>query len=202
MFAVRWVIPILVVLAVSCSAEPPGPERESNEEITVESEQEVLEMPSIPLATLWYLLYGYDPATGDCLGGIESTVWLRPQDTVFLPEDGLYCSGDDDHIAYAIGKMKEAGIDTIWLSWLYNGDVDFDTIVDNLDFQAADATTLKIIQYLNLNEPAMKVAFLVEPFTIPGIDPDDVTIPQKQTVLDYIWDNYLRWTQKFGQVAK
>ena len=145
---------------------------------------------SIPLATLWYLLYGYDPATGACIGGIESTVWLRPQDTVYLPEDGLYCSGDDDHIAYAIGKMKEAGIDTIWLSWLYNGDVDFDTVVNNLDFQAADVTALKILQYLNLNEPTMKVAMLVEPFTIPGIDPDDVTIPQKQIILDYLWDRF------------
>jgi len=138
-------------------------------------------------------VYGYDQVTGACKGGLDSTGWERAQETVFYPEDGLYCSGDDDHIAYAIGKMKEAGIDTIFLSWNGDGDVDFDDIEDAPDFAATDAAVLKILQYLNLNEPTMKVAIFVEAFMLaadPPILPGDVTAPQKQGILDYIWDNY------------
>ena len=150
-------------------------------------------MSGLPLATLWYLLYGFEYETGECLGGLSSTGWNRPQDSVYLPEDGLYCSGDLDHIAYAIGKMKEAGINTLYLSWNGNGDVDFDGEVEAPDFVANDATVLKVLQYLNLNEPSMKAAVLVEPYFLaagPPINPADVTIEQKQGILDDIWDRF------------
>jgi len=187
------VLALLMAALVACVSIGESSEDMLDAEPTSEPEEQVRAVANIPLATLWYLVYGFDQVTGACKGGLDSTGWERPQETVYYPDAGLYCSGDDDYIAYAIAKMKEAGIDTIFLSWNGDGDVDFDTIEDAPDFAATDAAVLKILQYLNLNEPTMKVALLVEAFMLsahPPILPSAVTVPRKQGILDDVWERF------------
>ena len=65
MQASRWVMPILFVLAVSCSAG-------SSDLAPVQPRGDM-----VNLATLWYSWFGFDLATGDSIGGLKSNHLLK-----------------------------------------------------------------------------------------------------------------------------
>ncbi len=142
---------------------------------------------SVPLATLWYLVYGYDPETGECKGGGESTAWARPPERVIVPEFGYYCAGDEEYIDYALGKMKAAGISTVILSWNGWGDTNFDGENDAIDFAAVDQTINIIFQHLGDD---MKAAILIEPFFLHRMNPSEVLLKDKHEMLNRVWAHY------------
>ena len=164
---------------------------------TPEETQEATEpqyMPNdVPLMMLWNLVYGYDQTTGECKGGPDSVGWERPQERVFLPEAGYYCSSDSAYIARAIGQMKGAGVTTLLLTWHGWGDIDFDNNIEAMDFVGNTNAVLNVLRHLRDYEPGIEAAVMVEPFFLnadPKILPSDVSIQQRQTILDYIWDNF------------
>ena len=146
-----------------------------------------------PLLMLWYLVYGYDWSTGECKGGPTSVGWERPQERVFSPQAGYYCSSDPSYIAAAINQMKEVGVTTLLLSWHGWGDVDFDGDTDAIDFVANTTAVVRILEHVRDHEPGMKLVVMVEPFFLtanPKISPPDVTVERRQVILDYVWDNF------------
>ena len=148
---------------------------------------------NVPLTMLWNLVYGHDWDTGGCKGGPDSVGWERPQERVFPPEVGFYCSSDPKYIAHAIAQMKEVGVTTLLLSWYGRGDVDFDGEIESIDFQGNTDAVLKVFEHLRGHEPGINAAVMVEPFFLtadPKILPTDVSVEQRQTILNYVWDNF------------
>lgn len=142
------------------------------------------------LGTLWYLSFGFDPETGECRGGLDSTIWNSPGQTVFYPEYGLYCAGDPGYIAWALRKMQEAGINMVLLSWNGWGDTDFGGDVNSAHFQAVDEAVGRVFEHVRREVPDLRLAVLVEPFRPAGRAPGDVTVEEKQRLLDYLWERY------------
>ena len=158
-----------------------------------------LQRREVPLLMLWNLPYGFDQ-NGECAGGPDSIGWVRPQERSFPPEYGFYCTADPDYIAHAVGRMEDAGVDVVLLTWFGWGDIDFDGEIHWLDgsiiapdFVGANAAIKRILEHLRDSNSGIKAALMVEPFFLnadPKIRPADLSIAQRQQILDYAKDNF------------
>lgn len=150
-----------------------------------------------PLATLFAGWYGYDQSSGECRGGLGSYHWNDTPNTagvVYRPMLGYYCSADPKVVARQLEQMQQARISVILYSWWGWGDTDLDGRVDgHLDQSINPALTEMFEQIRNEGLP-LKVALLVEPFTLTQaqLKPRDLTQEQRRLVLNYIWDTYYR----------
>ena len=147
----------------------------------------------VPPATLWYLNYGFDYWTGECVGGVESTAWERPSERRLTPEAGWYCSGDEEYIKQSLREMRRAGISVVILSWNGWGDIDFDGEIEAPDFVAVDKTIDLVFKNLG---KGMQAAILVEPYYNLRMDLEDVLPEYKQENLDRVWAHYERYPDK------
>ncbi len=146
-----------------------------------------------PLAALMYLWYGFDLDTGASRGGIGSSHWNTPgphsahrRGVTDEPEYGFYASDDTSVIARQLADMEEAGISVILLSWWGSGDSDLDGVKENKESEAMDRAAGALLDYISASSAPFKVAFIVEPYTS---NPAGITLAQKQTILDELWDN-------------
>lgn len=168
----RWlVLPVLVLLGIACGS-PQGEQGRM-----------------VPLGNVWYLGFGFEPSTGECVGGQNSTVWNGPGQTVYLPAAGLYCGGDPGYYRQALRAMEEAGFSFTLVSWNGWGDTNLDGTEDSVHFHAQDRAALDIFDYLDTGGSKLKIALLVEPF-FSGFNPQELTKAQKQELLDYIWERF------------
>ena len=183
------VLAVLIVLAAGCTnAESDGRAGELADMTNTVRDSD----SNVPLLMLLYMVYGFNPSTGECEGGVNSAGWNRQQERFFYPEAGYYCVADPAYIANAVAQMKSIGVDTLLFSWNGWGDVDFDGTIRAIDFKATNDAIIKWFEYLTDNEPDMKAAILVEPFFQVGaipIKPANVTADQKLQILNHVWDN-------------
>ena len=159
----------------------------------------VVERREVPLLMLWNLPYGFDQ-DGECAGGPDSIGWVRPQERSFPPDYGFYCTADPGYIAHAIGQMEDAGVGVVLLTWFGWGDINFDGEIhraDNSviapDFVGANTAVKRILEHLRDSNSKVKAALMVEPFFLnadPKILPADLTISQRQQILDYAKTNF------------
>ncbi|MFQ5947144.1 MAG: hypothetical protein ACE5NC_13000, partial [Anaerolineae bacterium] len=148
-----------------------------------------------PLATLFAGWYGYDQSSGECLGGLGSYHWNDTPSTagvVYRPFLGYYCSAAPEVVAWQLEQIQQAGIKVILYSWWGWGDTDLDGHVDgHLDQQINRALT-EILDQIHRDDIDLKVALLVEPFTLTQarIPPDQLNGQQMLMVLDHVWERY------------
>lgn len=147
----------------------------------------------VPLAALMYLWFGFDLRTGESIGGLKSSHWNTDVGSYGSrvgitdePEYGFYASDDPHVIAQQLADMEAAGINTIIASWHGNGDIDFDGIVDDFEKKAMHRALIALLDYISSTNAPLKVAVLVEPYMI---NPPDITLKQKQSILDSLWQN-------------
>ena len=145
-----------------------------------------------PLAALMYLWFGFDLDTGISLGGLKSSHWntdLGIGSRVGITDEpayGFYSSDDPGVIAQQLASMGEAGINTIIVSWHGWGDINFVGSVDDKEKEAMQRALLALMDYISSTSAPFKVAVLVEPFMV---DPQGITLAQKQQILDFLRDN-------------
>lgn len=120
------------------------------------------------VGTLLHVWYGFDPATGESVGGRGSSHW--DETVVVEPTHGYYASDDRDVIVWQVEQMRRAGISWVMVSWWGTGDTDFDGVVDQPVFAANHRATLAILDYLKTDGHGMKATVLVEPWVSPGAD--------------------------------
>ena len=181
MHAFHWVMPILLVLAVSCTAgsSDPAPAQPRGDVVN--------------LATLWYSWFGFDLDTGNSIGGLKSSHWNTDVGSygsrvgiTDRPEYGYYASDDPAVIAQQLSDMGQAGIDTIFVSWFGWGDTNFDDAIDSQEGAAMHRAALALLDYISGNNAPFKVAIAVEPF-MP--DPSGLSLVNKRKIVDFLFDN-------------
>ena len=69
----------------------------------------------VQLGTLIHVWYGFDPNTGESVGGVGSSHW--DSTVVVQPMKGLYTSDDPEVIRWQLNQMQEAGITWVLISW-------------------------------------------------------------------------------------
>ena len=151
-------------------------------------------MPSdVPLAALLYLWYGFDLRTGESIGGLGTSHWNTPgvhsahrRGVTDEPEYGFYASDNPSVIKRQLGDMQEAGISVILISYWGSGDSNLDGVNENKESEAMVRAANVLLNYISTYSAPLKVAFLVEPYIS---HPSEVTLAQKQAILDFLWDN-------------
>ena len=145
-----------------------------------------------PVAALMYFWFGFDLETGESVGGLKSSHWNTDIGNYGSrvgitdePEYGFYASDDRTVIARQLADMEDAGISVIIASWHGNGDTDFDSLVDDHEKKANHRALIALLDYIYSTQAPFKVSVLVEPYMV---NPLDVTLEQKQTILDVLWD--------------
>ena len=148
----------------------------------------------VPLAALMYLWYGFDPETGESVGGLGSSHWNTPGDDdahrrgiTDEPEYGFYASDDPTTIARQLADMEAAGISVILLSYWGHGDSDLDGINENRESEAMVRAAKVLLDHVSSNSAPFRVAFLVEPY-MPR--PTAITLDQRQAIVDTLWDSF------------
>lgn len=157
----------------------------------------IADVAPITLAAVFTLWYGYDPATGNCQGGLGSYHWNNDPNmagVVDTPERGYYCSADPTIIGWQLAELQRAGVEALFVSWWGWGDSDLDGVSEGhpdaylnrgitalLDHIAALTDTQKI-----------RVSLIVEPFvkTQAGVEPRTLQPAQRALVLDWLWSSY------------
>ena len=172
----------------------------------------------VPIATLFYPTHGFQQAyPHEATGGRGTTGWNlygpvgsddpKPWSgfTTTWPEIGWYASKDEDTIAWQIGQMQRAGIDTVVISWFGWGDSRLDDAPDPGSlFAQYQRAAIALLDYVKANNISMKFALLVEAFTYfvgdDRISTAVLTDAQRQMVTDYAWDNFYD-PSKYGDFA-
>ena len=178
---------------------------------------ESLSQSGIPVATLLYVDAGhasYDaPEPYKPTGGLGTRRWnLYGGDppypftgfTTTWPEIGFYKSQAESTIAWQLGQMQRAEINTVIISWSGWGDVDLDGTVDDDRITAqVDRTTRMILDYITDNDLPFKFSFLVEDFPhhegFGGAKSLDHS--QRLMVTDHLWEKYFGVGIKYGHKA-
>ena len=177
-----FILAVLVVpiMAVGCGSNTDDAQRQSDS-------------PSPPLAALMYLWFGFDLTTGASIGGLKSSHWNTDLGTYGSrvgitdePTYGFYSSDDPAVISRQLNDMETAGIDTILVSWHGQGDTNFDLTADDKEKEAMQRALIALMDYISTSNAPFKVMVLVEPFMV---DPSGMTLGNKQTILDFLWDN-------------
>ena len=194
-----------VLVLIACDQEPPTlPKPTSNQISTVQALPTVTPDPTatpiltpsnVPLAAVFAGWYGYDPGSGECPGGVGSTHWNDSPDTagvIHTPYRGLYCSSDPDIVSWQLSSMQEAGISVVLYSWWGWGDTDLDGVIEGHVDQHMNAALAELLNQIQAARIDMKVAVIVEPFTLTqaNLAPADLDDGQRGMVLDYLWQNY------------
>ncbi len=74
----------------------------------------------ITLAAIFAPWYGYDPATGNCQGGLGSYHWNNDPNmagVLDMPERGNYCSAEPEIINWQLAGLERAGVQTFFIGW-------------------------------------------------------------------------------------
>ena len=109
-----------------------------------------------------------------------------------MPYKGFYCSSDPDIVSWQLARMQEAGISLVLYSWWGWGDTDLDGDVEGHVDQHMNASLTELLNQIQAARSDMKVAVIVEPFTLTQADVHPVNLGdhQRRMVLDYLWENY------------
>ena len=155
----------------------------------------------VPLAAVFAGWYGHDPISGECVGGLGSTHWNDSPDTggvVYTPVPGFYCSSDPKIVAWQLDQMQKAGISVILYSWWGWGDGNLDGVVGGHADQHINLALTEMLRQIRDSGSKMKVALIVEPFTLTQGSVQHLTEFQGRLGLDYVWKRY--YEQYPGQI--
>lgn len=149
----------------------------------------------VPLAAIFAGWYGFDPVTGDCLEGIGSTHWNDTPNTggvVHTPYRGFYCSADPTVVSWQLEWLDRAGVRAVIFTWWGWGDTNLDGAIEGHGDQYMNRALGELLRQIELSRSSMKVALIVEPFTLTQahLDPSQLTHEQRTMVLDYLWEHY------------
>ena len=147
-----------------------------------------LTFSSVPLAAVFAGWYGYEPESGECVGGIGSPHWNDSPDSagvIYTPYMGFYCSSDPDIVSWQLARMQEAGINVVLFSWWGWGDTDLDGGVEGHVDQHMNAALTELLNQIKSTQIDMKVAVIAEPFTLTQTDvhPAELGDRQRRMVL-------------------
>ena len=149
------------------------------------------------LAAVFAPWYGYDPATGNCQGGLGSYHWNNDPDmtgVVDVPERGYYCSASPEIIEWQLDGLERAGVQTLFISWWGWGDGDLDRVIEGQpDAYMNQGITALLDQLVAVTGThRISVSLIVEPFvkTQAGMEPRTVQASQRAMMLDWLWTNY------------
>ena len=147
----------------------------------------------VPLAAVFAGWYGHDAISGECVGGLGSTHWNDSPETggvVYTPVLGFYCSSDPKVVAWQLDQMQKAGISVIFYSWWGWGDGNLDGVVEGHADQHINLALTEMLRQIRDSRSKMKVALIVEPFTVTQGGVQHLTEFQGRLVLDYVWERY------------
>ena len=147
----------------------------------------------VPLAAVFAGWYGHDAISGECVGGLGSTHWNDSPETggvVYTPVLGFYCSSDPKVVAWQLDQMQKAGISVIFYSWWGWGDGNLDGVVEGHADQHINLALTEMLRQIRDSRSKMKVALIVEPFTVTPGGVQHLTESQGRLVLDYVWERY------------
>lgn len=141
------------------------------------------------------VVYGFDEATGKCVGGLGTTYWQDShpghRGVVDQPWIGLYCSGDPEAIGQQVDLIGAAGFTWVLLTWHGWGDTDLDGRIDSPYFAGIDRAVKEWLEVVHNRGSRLKVALEIEMFTkAGGLPPEDVTVEQKRQILDYLAEQF------------
>jgi hypothetical protein len=154
-----------------------------------------------PLGVLFTGWFGFDHATGKCIGGLRSTHWNDGSDTggiVHTPiaadgeKDPFYCSADPIRVAHQIRLMEDAGVTVLLYSWWGWGDKNLDGTIEGHPDRWINLALTEMLKQLKERRSPIKVAVLVEPFTMTqaGLWPRQLKPHQFQMVLEYLYSHF------------
>ena len=117
------------------------------------------------LGTLLHVWYGFDPETGESVGGVQSSHWDAT--VVVQPQQGFYSSDDPEVIAWQIDQMLEAGITWVLISWSGTGQPNLPTgfSPNTRIYEASHRAAKAVLDHILTLNGRMKATILVEPWT-------------------------------------
>lgn len=163
------------------------------------------EAPMPTLAAMFLSWYGYDAATGQCLGGLGSTHWNDTPNTggvVDVPVRGYYCSADPEVVSWQLGVLEDMGVRALFVSWWGWGDTHLDGIADGHADMHMNRGITALLEGIAARQSPIRVALIVEPFTLTQarIEPQTLTPSQRQMVMDWLWQEYYGPESKYHNV--
>ncbi|MCX6000877.1 MAG: hypothetical protein NTU41_15210, partial [Chloroflexi bacterium] len=149
----------------------------------------------VPLAAMFLSWYGFDTATGDCIGGIKSLHWNNTPNTagvVDTPAVGFYCSNDPKVVSWQIDQLQQAGIQVLFISWWGWGDTRLDGTSRHVPDIFINKGIAALMDGIAAKNADIKVSLIVEPFTLTqaGIAPSSLSVQQQKSILDWLWSSY------------